>query len=569
MVVAFIGTHVPLLAILFYFLNTATVAPSEKVRIATVALIATLAGTAITLFALHSLLSPIGAAAQALKNYWSQNQLPNLPTDFSDDAGVLMANTTEIIKKLDDFIHYIEDYDSLTGLPNRKVFQSKIQTAIASVQPEQKITLFLLDIDDFKDINTAESHTVGDRILRAIAHRLSQCTDCSQSLARIGSDEFAILKTTFQGEPDFLTAKDLLSIIDQPYPNISANFPVTASIGISVYPTDEHSLDQNICDQLIANAYTGLQKAKAKGNNNYEFYSDGMTAAVQKRLKLTNDLRSALENNQLFLHYQPRVDWRSGEMVGAECLVRWQHPELGTMLPAEFIPIAEETGLILPISEWLLKTACQQNKVWQRSGLKPFTVAVNLSARQIEQSNLADFVRRTLEETDLAPEFLELEVTESLLIGNIEHTLSVLTALHNQGVVLALDDFGTGYSSLSYLRRFPFDVLKIDRSFVRDMVHSADVAAITKAVGALAQGLQLGLVAEGVETEEQLNQIKTYGCHEIQGYYFSRPLSVAALSQLLRGPNPWQDKTLSGNSLPHRDSLSSRDSLPTVIHHSV
>ncbi|MGB7085393.1 MAG: bifunctional diguanylate cyclase/phosphodiesterase, partial [Phormidesmis sp.] len=386
---------------------------------------------------------------------------------------------------------------------------------------------------------------------------------------RIGSDEFAILKTTFQGEPDFLTAKDLLSIINQPYPNISANFPVTASIGISVYPTDEHSLDQNICDQLIANAYTGLQKAKAKGNNNYEFYSDGMTAAVQKRLKLTNDLRSALENNQLFLHYQPRVDWRSGEMVGAECLVRWQHPELGTMLPAEFIPIAEETGLILPISEWLLKTACQQNKVWQRSGLKPFTVAVNLSARQIEQSNLADFVRRTLEETDLAPEFLELEVTESLLIGNIEHTLSVLTALHNQGVVLALDDFGTGYSSLSYLRRFPFDVLKIDRSFVRDMVHSADVAAITKAVGALAQGLQLGLVAEGVETEEQLNQIKTYGCHEIQGYYFSRPLSVAALSQLLRGPNPWQDKTLSGNSLPHRDSLSSRDSLPTVIHHSV
>lgn len=234
------------------------------------------------------------------------------------------------------------------------------------------------------------------------------------------------------------------------------------------------------------------------------------------------------------LHYQPRVDWRSGEIVGAESLIRWQHPELGMVSPVEFIPIAEETGLIVPIGEWILRTACQQNKSWQRSGLKPFPIAVNLSVRQIEDTDLADFVQLVLQETELAPQFLELEVTESLLIGDIDHTLSTLETLHEQGITLALDDFGTGYSSLSYLRKFPFDILKIDRSFVSDMVCSSDAAEVVRAIVALAKGLKLGLIAEGVETEEQLNQIKTYDCYEIQGYYFSLPLTADKFTELLQ-----------------------------------
>ena len=544
MVVAFAGTHIPLLTLLLYFISSTAVSPDDKLSILLIALIATLMGTAATLLALHSLLSPIGLTAQALANYRHRQQIPNLPTQYTDDAGILMANTTQTIQRLDSVIHYIEDYDNLTGLPNRKLFKSQLKRELL-VHQNRQLTLFIIDIDGFQNLNASESHEVGDQVLRAIAQRLSQYADRSTFLARLGNDEFAIFQKNTTAESSGLsTAQAILDLVNQPYSHISLDLHVTASIGIAIYPGDG-----NMPDQIIASAYTALQQAKRQGKR-YQVYSSEIAAALQKRVKLANELRKALENNQLLLHYQPRVDWRSGEIVGAECLVRWQHPDLGRVSPADFIPIAEETGLIVPIGEWILRTACQQNKSWQRSGLTPFSIAVNLSARQIEDTALVDFVRQVLKETELAPEFLELEVTESLLIGDIEHTLSILEALHEQGVALALDDFGTGYSSLSYLRKFPFDILKIDQSFVKDMVHSSDAMEVVSAIVALAKGLRLGLIAEGVETEEQLNRIKAYDCYEIQGYYFSPPLAAEKFTELLHR----SDRQRAQSNLTHRSA---------------
>ena len=544
MAVAFVGTHIPLLTLLFYFISTSAIAPDNRLRIFGIALLATLMGAAATLLALHHLLSPIGLTAFALRNYWNKQQLPALPTQYTDDAGILMANTTQIVRQLDDFIRYVADYDNLTGLPNRDLFKKRLQKEILTVQPQRRMIVFIIDIDGFKNLNTVENDEVGDHILRAIAQRLTDYAGGSSRLARLGNDEFALFTESSSAlEPGFSTAPDILRLLNQPYLKIPSNPYITVSIGISIYPTDSDS-----ADRLITDAYTALQQAKYTSNS-CQFYSSAIAITLQKRLRLAQDLRSALTNNQLLLHYQPRIDWRSREMVGAECLVRWQHPELGWVSPAEFIPIAEETGLILPIGEWILRTACQQNKAWQRSGIKPFAIAVNLSARQIESAGLVDLVQLILKETELAPQFLELEVTESLLMGNIEPTLAVLETLHSQGVALALDDFGTGYSSLSYLRKFPFDTLKIDQSFVKDMVHSADAAEVIRAIVSLAKGLRLGLIAEGIETEEQLNQIKTYDCHEVQGYYFSRPLPADELIYRLQQPHPWQN-TAQASLLP-------------------
>ncbi len=392
-----------------------------------------------------------------------------------------------------------------------------------------------------------EGTEVGDRLLREIAHRLLSYTGNSLGLARLGNDEFALIQpspiqqhsTLLMPDADTLqtTAQTLLNLIAQPYAELNADICITANIGIATYPTDGES-----ADTLIANAYTALQQAKQGGHGRYHFYSADLAKTLQKRLKLANDLRLAIEKDQLLLHYQSRVDWRSGKIVGVECLVRWQHSELGMVSPVTFIPIAEETGLIVPIGEWVLRKACAQNKAWQQAGLPNITVAANLSARQIEDAGLVNFVQMTLAETGLAADFLELEVTESLLIGDIEHTLSVLEALHDQGIALALDDFGTGYSSLSYLSKFPFDILKIDQSFVKDMVHSADAAEVIRAIVALAKGLRLDLIVEGIETEAQLEQIKTYDCHKIQGYYYSRPLPADQMTELLKMPDPWQSK---------------------------
>ncbi|MEO1622982.1 MAG: bifunctional diguanylate cyclase/phosphodiesterase, partial [Cyanobacteria bacterium J06632_3] len=538
MIVAFVGLHVPLIALLIYaatlYDSPAAAISHNPFMLIVIGVSATLLGTGFTLWALSEILTPITATADAVRDYRRTQKLPTLPTQYTDDAGELMANTTHTIQKLHNFIRYIENYDNLTGLPNRKVFESQLKKIVDGLSPQQQVTVFLVDIDGFKGLNTLAGNHVGDRILQAIAQRLSKATNQAILVARIGNDEFALLYKEYKAENDTdyqgtVTARSLLAHLSEHYDNIPKDLNISVSIGIA-----SHTANNIDTEQLIANAYTALQQAKQKGHNSYHVYCGKLTKSLQKRSKLANDLRRALPENQLFLHYQPRIDWRTRTIVGVECLVRWQHPELGVISPVEFIPIAEETGLILPIGQWILQQACQQNKAWQTENLPKFTVAVNLSARQIEQAGLSQMVQQTLEATELEPKFLELEVTESLLKGDTDQISDVLEKLHSQGIALALDDFGTGYSSLSYLRKFPFDILKIDQSFVRDIVQSSEAEEVTRAIVSLAKGLRLGLIAEGVETKEQLNKIKTYGCHEIQGYYFSRPLSPNQLVDFVR-----------------------------------
>lgn len=546
--VAFAGTHIPLLALLLYFASTTEVSIETRISIVGIILLATLIGTAATLLALHKLLSPVNATVMALRNYWSHKELPNLPTEYTDDVGILMADTTRIIKLLDSSIRRLKDYDDLTGLPNRTLFTSRLMQAASTLGSQQRITVYLIDIDGFRALNEVEGYKVGDRVLSEIAARLMCYAGSKDRLARLGNDEFAFFTlSNHDVEPTLSSAQELLMLLSHPGDPPDTSFRVTASIGISVY----QKVDACTPDQLIANAYTALQQVKRKGSNSYHFYSAELSGGLHRQLKLAGDLRLALEKEQLYLNYQPRIDWQRIEMVGVECLVRWQHPELGKISPAEFIPIAEATGLVIPIGEWILRTACQQNKLWQQSGLPLFTVAVNLSARQIEQPGLVDFVQLVLDETRLDPRFLELEVTESLLMGDTKHARSVLEALHDKGIALALDDFGTGYSSLSYLREFPFDILKIDKAFVKDMIHNPDAAEIVRAIVALGKGLQMGLIAEGIETEAQLSQIKAHGCHEIQGYYFSPPVSADELELRLRQPNSWKNErrgSIKGNT---------------------
>ncbi|MEL7142761.1 MAG: EAL domain-containing protein [Cyanobacteria bacterium J06643_4] len=562
MLVAFIGTHIPLLAILFYLVSGSAAGLESQIRILIVAIAATLSGTAATLLAIHQLLSPVSATARALQDYEEKQQLPSLPSGYSDEAGILMANTQRIVTKLDSFINFIRDYDALTGLPNRSVFKTNLQKEIdkqtsaqqnsAQQTAAQQISVFLIDIDGFKGLNTLLGDKACDRILHELSQRLTTLANQTGHLARIGNDEFALLQITTNSHTleatdslrdNVSVAESILELLSQPYPESSSELHITASIGIAV-----HSIDGDCAETLIAHAYSALQQAKKKSCNTYQFYSPALIAALQKRMTLAQDLRKAIEKGELFLHYQPRIDCRNNQMVGVECLVRWQHSTLGLISPMEFIPIAEETGLIVSMGEWILREACKQNKVWQALVRSPFTVAVNLSARQIEYPGLVDAIKQILKETDLPPELLELEVTESLLMENTKETLTVLQAIHQQGIALALDDFGTGYSSLNYLRKYPFDILKIDQSFVRDIVHSQDAVEVTRAIVALAKGLQLDLIAEGVETQEQLTQIKAYDCHEIQGYFFSPPISAKALTERLVRPREWGSQAKASSS---------------------
>jgi len=534
MTVAVVCTQVPMTGLLLYCFIAPNAGIQNSATLISIGAIISLAGTTLGLWAINHLLFPISATASALTDYQKHKTLPSLPTHYSDDAGVLMASTTKTLQQLDSLLRYVKEYDNLTSLPNRKVFESQLEKEVADLSVGQRVTVFLLDIDGFKGLNTLAGNVMGDSILCAIARRLSHTANQpnwqASCIARIGNDEFALFKKdSLSTENDQALAQALLIQLSEVYPDIPTHLNITVSIGIATYPADSSD-----AQQLIANAYTALQQAKQKGHNSYHLYSVALAQKLQKRSQLANDLRQAVQKNQLFLRYQPRIDWRDGKMVGVECLVRWRHPKLGIISPIDFISIAEETGLINPIGQWILKTACAQTKAWQEANLPKFTIAVNLSARQIETANFQQVVQQTLQETGLEAKYLELEVTEGLLLGDTHRISSVLQSLHDQGIAIALDDFGTGYSSLSYLRKFPFDILKIDKAFVRDIVESKEAEEVTRAIVSLAKGLNLGLIAEGVETEEQLDKIKGYGCNEIQGYYFSRPLSSRQLAKFVQ-----------------------------------
>jgi diguanylate cyclase (GGDEF)-like protein/PAS domain S-box-containing protein len=429
-------------------------------------------------------------------------------------------------------IHFLAYYDVLTGLPNRTLLRDRLGQLIAVAnRDQQEFALLFMDLDRFKYINDSMGHSVGDRLLQSVALRIQANVREEDTVARIGGDEFIVLLRETGVSGAAVVASKLLEALAAPYDLDGQTISTLGSIGICIYP--EHAQD---ADTLIKNADMAMYRAKEEGRNNYQFFSPDMNFRVDLLFSMEKDLRLALERNEFFLHYQPQVDLTTGKLCGVEALVRWQHPEKGPVSPAEFISVAEETGQIIPIGEWVLRTACAQMVEWQKAGLDAHTMAVNLSIRQLRQPAMGELVRKVLDEYGLAPSCLELEITEGIMMGDNQLAMSFLGEMHDLGVKLSIDDFGTGFSSLNYLKKMPVHKLKIDQSFVRDIETDESDAAIIRSIIALGHRLNLRVIAEGVETQEQLDFLRIRGCDEIQGYFYSRPLSPQDTARFIRSP---------------------------------
>jgi len=428
-------------------------------------------------------------------------------------------------------VEHQAQHDVLTSLPNRSLLADRIQQAILLARRNNnQVAVIFVDLDNLKFINDSLGHDSGDELLRTTAERLKGCVRASDTVARQGGDEFVIIISGTAAE-DFVAeiAGKIREAISRPVTLKDHEMTVTCSIGISIFPKDGDDVQA-----LIKNADVAMYRAKEMGRDNFQFYSEELNARSMTRMSMERHLRRALENNEFTLNYQPKVSLRSGLITGMEALLRWRNPELGMVSPLSFISLAEETGLIGPIGEWVLRSACAQNRAWQESGLSPLRVAVNVSARQFKQANLVEVISRVLRETGLDPHYLELEISESAVVQNLDKMITILNGLKAMGIHLAMDNFGSGYASLHYLKQFSFDKLKIDCSFIRDITSNPDSYAITRAVIAMAHSLHLKVIAEGVETKGQVCYLTDHGCDEMQGYYFSRPGPAAELTELLR-----------------------------------
>jgi diguanylate cyclase (GGDEF)-like protein len=479
-------------------------------------------------------------------------QLEKDNTTYYYEARIVVSGEKEVIaivrdicerKRFEQQIIQLAYYDSLTGLPNRLLFRNRLEQSIATAQRYgTKMVIMFLDLDRFKNINDTLGHTIGDMLLKSVAERLLKSVrkvDCvarsvtdeiNETVARMGGDEFTIVLTNVNNIQDVSKiAQRILNTISRPYMLGTHEVYVTCSIGITICPSDSEDIDN-----LLKYADTAMYQAKDKGRNNYQFYTESMNAATAERFVIENQLRKALKSDEFQLHYQPQVDIRSGEIVGMEALLRWEHPEKGPLLPGAFIPYAEETSLIVPISEWILQTACLQNVILKRKGYETFCMTVNISAMQLRQKNFVETVLRTVNSIGLDPCLLQLELTESIIIENVEANISTMRELKACGFMLSVDDFGTGYSSLSYLTRFPVNTLKIDKSFVKDIEKNPDSTAIVKAIIDLGHNLNLQVSAEGVETHQQLAFLRKNGCDHMQGYLFCKPLPAHELIQFLQ-----------------------------------
>ena len=446
-------------------------------------------------------------------------------------ATVHAQTMTEAAENATAQMSYMAQHDTLTGLPNRALLTDRLAQSMALAQRhDQKVVLLYLDLDNFKHINDSLGHSVGDELLQAVAKRLNECVRQSDTVCRQGGDEFVLLLAEVDTVKDAARAAAMLiEATSSPYLVGAHRLHVSASIGLSIYPDDGSDVET-----LLRNADTAMYHAKKNGRNNFQMFSPDMHARAVARQSIEAALHQALENDGLVLHYQPKVHMASGAITGAEALVRLQRPDQPLLYPVHFVGVAEECGLIVPVGQWVLRTACNQAIAWQQAGLECGRMAVNVSAAEFHGKDFLSGVRAVLEETGLAPDSLELELTESSLMQDNEPTTTILRALKDMGVHIAIDDFGTGYSSLSYLRRFPIDTLKIDQSFVADIAMADGDAKLVNAIIAIGRSLDLRVVAEGIETLEQRNHLQTQGCTEGQGFYFGRPVAADIYADVLR-----------------------------------
>ncbi len=478
-------------------------------------------------------LMAFGACAPFEKNFLKQDgsQIPVLfGAAMHDDEIACFVVDLSQNKQTQEKLNHLAYHDALTDLPNQVLFKDRLKQAIAlSRRNDQMQAVLLLNLDRFKTINDSLGYTAGDRLLQSVAQRLTSCVRESDTVARFGSDEFAVLLTQIPRAQDAANAAQAIkSALDQAFLFEDQEIFISSSIGISLYPHDGRDTAG-----LLKNAGTALDRAKVQGGNNYQFYTAGGTTRALKQLVLESNMRPALEREEFVVQYQPQVDVRGFHLVGMEALIRWQHPSLGLLYPKEFVTFAEESGLIIALGDWVLRTACAQNKRWQDAGLAPMRLSVNFSARQFQQPTFIADVAHILQDTNLDPRWLELELTESSIMKDPERAIEKLHELKLMGIKVAVDDFGTGYSSLNYLKRFPIDTLKIDKSFVSDVCKDPHDTAIVRAIINLGHALDLTVVAEGVETKEQLQYLSALECDVVQGFLFSKALSASVFEELL------------------------------------